>query len=194
MIPDGPLSQLFRGLAFFQGAEHLPQDVPVRLSPIRDWAEQSGLIRGPDRILTSRRVAAFSGACSPEDDLLVGIVIAGEPAPRDYVEYPYLPVRSLVRRGGVVTLWSWKVKPAEVKFEFTIAGCAERFLSDSTGVHVVPKFAHALCRLADAYPVRTLPDGSRHIAVGGEANAKFHKSGRLFEVALAWIKATEPLA
>jgi hypothetical protein len=190
MIPKGPLSHLFRGLAFLEGAKQLPEHVPMRLGSIRDWAESSGLILNPDQILTQERVADISRVCLSEDDLLVGIAITGEPL-NVYLEFPYLPVRSLIRRGKPVDLLFWKITATDVKFGFRISGSTETFVSESTGVCVVPKFAEALERLAKAYPVRTLPDWAKHIAVEGGVRATFLKNNRTFEVQLTRTRAVE---
>jgi hypothetical protein len=191
MIPVGPLSRLFRGLAFFDGATHLPEPIPSRLGSIRDWAERSGLIFDPDQVLTQERVADISRVCSSEDNLLVAIAISGEPGSLNYFEYPFLPVRSLIRRGEPVDLAFWKITATDVKFGFRIAGSAERFLSESTGVHVVPKFAAALKNLGTTYPVETFADGSKHIAVAEGVRATFSKDARMFEVKLTPVKAAE---
>lgn len=191
MIPKGPLSHLFRGLAFFDGVTQLPEHIPMRLGSIRDWAESSGLILNPGQILTQERIADISRVCSSKDDLLVAIAIAGEPRLLNYFEFPYLPVRSLIRRGKPVDLVFWKITATDVKFGFRIAGCTETFVSESTGVHVVPKFAEALDRLGEDYPVKTSPDGSKHMATDGGVRATFLKNNRTFEVELTHIKAVE---
>lgn len=170
---------------------HLPEPIPVRLGSIRDWAERSGLIFHADQILTQERIADISRVCSSEDDLLVAIAISGEPGSLNYFEYPYLPLRSLIRRAEPVDLAFWTITPTNVKFGFRIAGSAERFLSESTGVHVVAKFAAALKNLGTIYPVKTFADGSKHIAVAGSVRATFSKDIRMFEVKLTHIKAVE---
>ena len=44
MLPNDELYELFTGILFFEGGEHIPDDLPVNLTDIREWAEQSGLI------------------------------------------------------------------------------------------------------------------------------------------------------
>lgn len=184
MIPDDPLFQLFKGLSFFDGVEHIPKDIPLSLDVIRDWAVDSGLVFDPDQYLNEERIADISRLCSAEDNLLIAIAISGESHSLIYLEYPYMPVRSLIRRGDVVDLVFWKVTSFDVKFAFWISGCTEEFCSESTAARVVPKFADALEKMASAYTIKTFADGSREITVEGDVRATFLKDGRSFDVEL----------
>lgn len=145
------------------------------------------MIFDPHQILTKERIVTVSGVCTLQDELLIAIALAGEPGSLNYIEYPYLPVRSLVRRGERVDLVFWKITATDVKFGFRLTGCTEKFLSESTAVHVVPKFAKALDRLTNTYPVKILSDGSKDITVQGGVGAMFFKNGRSFDVELTYM-------
>ena len=121
MLPDDPSFQLFRGIHFFDGVEYLPRDIPIDLESIRAWAVDSGLIFDSDQILNGERIADISKLCSPEDKLLIAIACIGEADSLIYLEQPYLPVRSLIRRQETVDLIFWKVTSFNIKFGFWIA-------------------------------------------------------------------------
>lgn len=198
MIPDHPL---FHGLTFFDGAEHLPADLPVSLEAIRQWALQSGLIFDDAQLLTGDRVADIAKVCSPNDRLTIAVAVTGATDVLNYLEYPYMPVQSLIRRGQQVAVVYWKLaslhragddRPprfGEVRFGFWISGCNDEFCSMSTAPRVVAKFAQAFERVADppeAYMVKTDPDGSKELTVDGSVHARFFKDGRLFDVDLSY--------
>lgn len=183
MILDDPL---FQGLNFFDGVENLPGDIPINLNSIREWAAGSNLIFNPNQLMNEKRIVDISRLCSPEDKLLIGIAISGESGSLLYLEYPYLPVHSLIRRGDAVDLVFWKVTSFDVKFVFWITGCDEKFCTESTAARIVPKFTEMLDKLANVYPVITHADGSKEITVEGGVRANFLKDGRSFDVELTY--------
>jgi hypothetical protein len=111
-----------------------------------------------------------------------------------YFEYPYLPIKSLIRRGEEVKIVSWRMRPTqwdrdwnilefgEVSFRFLHPNCGEEICSRSTAKRVVKKFRKLLDQLASSYCTETLEDGSVEITVEGDVRAKFFKSGRFFDL------------
>ena len=90
MLPNDEIYELFTGILFFEGGEHIPDDLPVNLTDIREWAEQSGLIFDPDQLMNRERFEDISQFCSKEDELLIGLSLSDKYGSLVYVEYPYM--------------------------------------------------------------------------------------------------------
>jgi len=195
MLPD---DLPFRGIVIFEGAEHLPHDIVLSLDKIRGWATNSGFISVPEfQLLLRDRVAEVVKVATP-DELSVAIAIStNHNGELEYFEYPFLPVRSLIKSGIAIPIVYWKVIPwqwdptgnatafGEIKFGFWLAGCSDEFCSMSTAARIVPKFVAEMDKLASEYPVKVTPQGSRDITVDGAVLATFLKQGRLFDVVLS---------
>ena len=182
MLPNDELYELFTGILFFEGGEHIPDDLPVNLTDIREWAEQSGLIFDPDQLMNRERFEDISQLCSKEDELLIGLSLSDKHGSLVYVEYPYIPVKSLIRRNQDVKLSWWYANERETKFAFWIGECIEEFCSLSTATLVIPAFNVLLDKTMDECGVALYPDGSREVVAEGMFSARFIKSGRLFDV------------
>jgi hypothetical protein len=189
---------LFVGLTFW-GSECLPRDTLPSLENIRRWAFENHLITDPDlQLLTQHSVNVLHRFFDLQDKLTVCIhLYEDSDANLRYFEYPLLPVRSLIRRGTEVQLVYWTLSPTvrtvdgvvkaygEVRFGFWYPGTSPLELcSESTAKLVVPKFKELHDSLSSRYPTATLRDASLDITVDGEVNARFFKSGRLFDVEL----------
>ncbi len=199
MLPD---ALRLRGIVAFEGAEHLPRDIVLSLDKIRDWAMNSGFVSDPKfQLLTGDRVAEVVKVATPGDELSVAIAISNHNGELEYFEYPFLSVRSLIKRGTGIPIVYWKVIPTqwdpsgnptvfgEVKFGFWLTGCSDEFCSMSTAARIVPKFVAEMDKLASEFPVKVASQGSRDITVDGAVLATFLKQGRLFDVVLSQKQA-----
>src|SRR6266699_3529374 len=188
----------FRSIVFFEGMEHLPDDLVFSLGVIRDWAVRSGFVSDPDfQLLVRNRVAEIVKVVTPEDELGVAIAISNRNGELEYFEYPFLSVRSLIKRGTAIPIVYWKVistqwgpsgnvtVPGEVKFGFWLTGCTDEFCSMSTAARIIPKFVAEMDKLASECPVKVTPQGSREVTVNGGVLATFFKQGRSFDVVLS---------
>ena len=195
MLPD---DLPFRSIVFFEGGEHLPDDIVFSLGEIRDWAVRSGFVSEPDfQLLVQDRVAEVVKVVTPGDELGVAIAVSHRNGKLEYFEYPFLSVRSLIKRGTDISMVYWKVIPTqwdprgratvfgEVKFGFWVSGCSDEFCSVSTATQVVPKFVAEMEKLASKFPVVDKSQGAREITVDGAVLARFLKQGRSFHVVLS---------
>lgn len=189
MIPPTPEFELFRGLHFFEGSDHLPPDLLIDLETIRSWAGKAGLIADRSHVLTPDRLSAISRTCSRDDGLLVAIALSSDAGSLGYHEYAYLPVKALVRRGEGISLTYWRMTGTGVKLRFRLATCTEEFCAESTAARVVPKFAQIPARLGGAHATRSHPDGTTAITVDGSVRAVFRREGRTFDVDLTHDQA-----
>ena len=98
------------------------------------------------------------------------------------MEYPYISVKSLIRRNQDVKLSWWYANERETKFAFWIGDCIEEFCSLSTASRVIPAFNVLLDKTMDEYGVALYPDGSREVVAEGMFSARFTKSGRSYDV------------
>ena len=187
----------FTGIVLFNGMDQMPDDIVPSLGEIRKWALGQGLIADPDfQLLLDERIDALSGHFGIEDQLQIALAIhpgGGEPF---YLEYPYLPVKSLIRRGEEVELYYWRTMPTrwdsngniihfgETRFGFLLPGCSEEICSLSTAKFIVEKLHSRLLDLSDEYQIEVFPDGSREITVDGAVLASFMKEGRYFDILL----------
>lgn len=185
----------FRGLVFFSGSDLLPQDVPLDLQSIRRWAFERGLVFEPEsQLLGEERLRELAKCFTSEDELMVAVVIRKDLGEWIYAEYPYLPVKSLIRRAEEVEIVYWRMVPTgwdaggqvshygEVRFGFWYPGCEEEMCSLSTAKRVTAKFGALLSELSREYEARLLEDGSKEITVDGAVRARFFREGRFFDV------------
>ncbi len=195
-MPKG--EPLFYGIVFFSGMEQLPGDIALSLVEIRKWALNQGYITDPEfQLLLDDRVNALSSHFDPEDQLQIALAIHPGRGDPFYFEYPYLPVKSLIRRAVEVELYYWRMIPTrwdsngriiyygETKFGFLVPGCNAEICSLSTAKRVVDKFQTLISDLSNEYPIEEFPDGSREITVDGAVLARFLKDGRHFNITLS---------
>ncbi len=187
---------LFSGLVFW-GSEFLPQDIAPSLREIREWAIRQGLIWDAESQLLSReRAKSLEEHFVHEDELGILIHLYKDSSGNlCYLEYPYLTVKSLIKRGEEVQIVYWQMIPTiwnadgsvagygEVHFGFWYPGViGEEFCSTSYAKLVVRRFSDLFHQLSGAYNKRTLSDGVLDIEVDGDVKARFSKAGRLFAV------------
>lgn len=183
---------MFRDVVFFEGQERLPADVMLSLDEIRAWAARSGLVWDRDAQLLGRdRLAEVGKVLTPEDQLGVAVAISDKHGELEYNEYPYLPVRSLIKRGAAVTIVYWRLIPAElssdgrastfgeVRFGFWLQQCSDEFCSLTTAAQVVPKFVDQLGELEGEFSVTNESQGGARNYCGRCSSRKFHKAGSI---------------
>lgn len=193
-----PEQLMFRRVVFFEGSEHIPNDLPLGLDHIRQWAMKSGLIwEAESQLVLGERIDDIATVARPEDELGIAIAISKGNTGLEYFEYPYLTVRSLIGRGTEVPIVYWRTIPTqwdadgnvkvfgEVKFGFWLEGCGDEFCSISTAARIVAKFASEMDRLVSAYSVQSKSQGSKEITVEGAVLATFVRQGRSFDVMLS---------
>jgi len=188
----------FSGIVFFTGMEQLPDDTVLSLVEIRKWALEQGFVTDPEfQLLLSERINALSGYFDPEDKLQIALAIHSIGSETSYFEYPYLPVKSLIRRAEEVEIYYWRMIPTrwdinrniifygETRFGFVLPGCSEEICSLSTAKLVVEKFQSLILDLSNDFKIDEFDDGSREITVNGDVLATFAKEGRYFDINLS---------
>ena len=187
----------FSGIVFFTGMDLLPRDIILSLSEIRKWALDKGYITDPEfQLLLADRMNSLSSFFSPEDQLQIALAIHPGGGKPFYFEYPYLPVKSLIRRDVEVELYYWRMVPTrwdsngkiigygESKFGFQMPGCSEEICSLSTAKLIVEKLQSLILDLSNEYEISELEDDSKEITVDGQFLARFNKVGRYYDINL----------
>jgi hypothetical protein len=185
----------FAGIFFFEGSKRLPDDLVLDLDTIREWADSQGMISDPEgQLMGLDRIRDIFRVWSPDDKLLIAVSISAHQGALDYMEYPYVPVRTLIRRKRPIRLVYWSVCPShwdatgrplaygEARFGFWVSNCEDEFCSSSNAKLVVPKFVQLVDSVDDTFAVETKPDGTREITEEGVYIAEFRKVGRQFDV------------
>lgn len=200
MDQDSSAAQsLFSGLMIW-GSEYLPSDILLSVNNIRGWAFEEGLVSEAElQLLTPERIEILAEHFLAEDSLSILIHLYQDPDGNlTYLEYPHLPINSLIRRSTTVDVVYWTMRPTlwgadgdvqgygEVRLGFWYPGITtEGFCSVSNARVVTKKFRELYHRLSKRYPSRVLESGALDITVDGDVKARFFKSGRLFDVAFA---------
>jgi len=194
------IKSLFSGLVFW-GGEFLPGDIIPSLDSIRKWAFEQNLIWDEGQLITPERIEALQKHFAYEDELSILIhLYKNSSGNLCYLEYPYLPVKSLIKKEKEVQIVYWQMWPSawkadgsvidygEVRFGFWYPGNSGEFCSTSNAKLVVKKFRDLFHQLADIYGGKILSAGVLDMEVDGDVKAKFYKSGRLFDVELTWVR------
>lgn len=192
---------LFSELVFL-GLEFLPKDLIPNWSNIRGWAFKQNLICDPEfQLITSERIEELRKHFVYEDRLSIIIHLYKDSSGKlEYLEYPYLPIKTLIKRAIEVEIVYWQMIPTtwninssiknfgEVRFGFwypDIAG--EEFQSRSNAKLVVEKFEDLFYQLSENYIKKKFSNGVLDIEVDGDVKAKFFKTGRLYDVEFTLI-------
>jgi len=195
---------LFSGLVFW-GSEFLPDNIILSLDSIREWAFEQKLIWDVEaQLMASERIQALSEHFVFEDKLAVLIHLYKEAGNLCYLEHPYLPIKSLIKKAKEAEIVYWQMIPTvwmpdgsikdygEVRLGFWYPGISgEEFCSASTAKLVVKKFNDLFHQLSDIYGKNMLSNGVLDIEVDGDVKAKFFKTGRLFDVELTCRQVTD---
>jgi hypothetical protein len=108
MGPKG--RQSFSGRTLW-GAEYLPNDLPLDLPPVREWAYQKGLIWDEGQLMTKDRAEDILPHFSEADQLFIlSSVYRDRDGKLGYLEYPFLPARTLVKKQAEIRLQWWKMR------------------------------------------------------------------------------------
>jgi len=193
---------LFSGLVFW-GADFLPKDIAPSLGNIREWAFKEELIWDAEsQLVASERIGVLTEHFTHEDELAILIhLYEDSPGNLNYLEYPCLPVKSLIGRAEEIEVVYWRMIPTtwdsdgnvkgygEIHFGFWYPGIGgDEFCSISNAKLVVKKFHDLFHQLPGTYKKNILSNGVLDIEVDGDVKAKFFKSGRLFDVELTLNK------
>ncbi len=201
MKPNSNKQPLFTSLVF-RGLEFLPKDIIPTFGNIRNWAFKQNLIYEPElQLITSERIEELRKHFVYEDGLAILIHLYKASSEKlDYLEYPYLPIKTLIKKAIEVEIVYWKMIPTswdingniknygEVCFGFwypNIAG--EEFCSISNAKLVVEKFKDLFYQLPEIYVKKKLSNGVLDIEVDGDVKVKFFKTGRLYDVEFTLI-------
>jgi len=191
---------LFSGLVFW-GSEFLPKDIIPSLGNIREWVFRQELIWDTEsQLVASERIGVLTEQFTCEDELAILIhLYEDSPGNLNYLEYPYLSVKSLIRRAEEIEVVYWRMISTtwdsdgsatgygEVHFGFRYPGIdGDEFCSVSNAKLVVKKFHDLFRQLPGTYEKNALSTGVLDIEVDGDVKAKFFKSGRLFDVELTF--------
>lgn len=166
--------------------------------------------------MAKERTANIVQHFSEEDRLFILIDLyrdhlSGELA---YLEYPFVPIRTLIKKQIEIKLQWWKMQTAatdkegnatgfgDLRFTFYYSDNPEEFASSSTATAVCQKFFNGFEQWAQAFngkrgeerrqtvssaTAQTIEEVNHvlEIDVGCDVKAKFFKSGRKFDATLA---------
>jgi len=174
-----------------------PNNLLMDINEIRKWSINEGLTKDPDcQILGVERLKNLQGLFSLEDELQIAITIQRKDDLPFYLEFPYLPIKTLVRRKEEFDISYWKLIPSifdedgrvtmyrEVEIGFFIKGNTEEFLSITSAKNIVEKMINALLELSKEFEVLENYNGTKAITVNGAFCASFIKEGRYFDINL----------
>jgi hypothetical protein len=191
----------FLGLILW-GSEFLPKDIIPTWGNVRGWAFKHKLIWDPEaQLMTSERIEELRKHFVYEDRLSILIHLYKDSSGKlEYLEYPYLPVKSLIKKAKEVEIVYWQMVPpawiadgtikeyGEVRFGFWYPDISsEEFQSRSNAKLIVKKFRELFNKLPGVYIRNKLNNGILDVAVDGDVKAKFFKTGRLYDVELTLI-------
>lgn len=201
---DNPY-KLFAGMALW-GSEFLPGDIVLSPNEIREWAFREGLVDDPEfQLITSERAEAVGKLFTVEDRLCILVHVYQDDAGKlGYLEYVYVPIATLIKKGIEIGLVWWQMVPTmwdsmgrvekhgEVQFGFWLPESSEEFCTESTGKLIVEKFKELSGQIErNCYKVKELSGGALDVEVDGDVKARFCKTGRYFDVEFSWISDKE---
>lgn len=202
MKPNSNKQPLFTGLVF-RGLEFLPKDIIPTWGNIRGWAFKHKLIQDPEsQLITLERIEELKKHFVYEDNLSILIHLYKDSSGKlEYFEYPYLPVKTLIKKAIEAEIVYWQMVPtalgangtikeySEVHFGFWYPSIgSEEFQSISNARLIVKKFRELFNKLPGVYQKNKLNNGILDVAVDGDVKAIFFKTGRLFNVKFIFKK------
>ncbi len=192
-----PDYSIFSRMAFW-GSEYLPKNLGYSINDIREWACKNKMIwEFEAQFITDERLYELYNYFKPEDELFVLInVYQDEKGKLNYMEYPYIQVKTLIKQQVQIEVVYWQLGPKitntgirrefdELRFGFWYPGfTGHEIASASFGKVVFKKFFDLFDSLQNEYDTKVLPNGFTEIVVDGAIEAKFFKTGRLHDVDL----------
>ncbi len=192
---------LFSGLVF-RGSEYLPGDIILSLGNIREWAFKNRIIYDPEaQLIGEEGLKELNKHFVPEDRLAILIYLYKDNENNlCYLEYPYIPVKTLIKKNKQVEIVYWQLLPTnwdtngivekygKLYFGFWYPGINDEFISMSSAKLVVRKFYKLWQDLSSKYKSKIIGDGILDIEVDGAIKTNFFKIGRSFDVELKYTK------
>mgnify|MGYP000468734852 CR=1 FL=1 len=181
------------------GSHNTPGDVIFDADHIRQWAIDSGLVNLEDQLISSDVIEDLSKVFSSEDNLFVVMHVSKNPdGSLDYMEYPGIPVVTLINKSLELEIVYWRCFNSRVEFGFSLNDVPGldgiEFASEATGKLTVPKFREKLELLKhEGWETKRVQESDREFDVGEELDvtnqdsdrrvrAIFKKSGRAHDV------------
>ena len=149
------------------------QDPQKDLDTIRAWALREEMISQEDQLITEETVEDVSRTFSSDDELSIAVHVTlatNTPGEYIYLEYPFMPMNTLARKGLEVEIVYWAMEPDPrrsvvhsdhngVRFGFWVNNNGgSGFVSVSSGKIVAQKFEELARRLSTTYPTVGLGD------------------------------------
>jgi hypothetical protein len=182
------------------GSSLLPGDLLMDLEDIRKWAVEANLIWEPEsQFLGEEVVSQLRTKFDATDRLeVLAHTYENETRPLNYLESPFVPTGTLIKRQQEVKLVYWELKgitSAElvsagllscVRYGFLVDGIKIELAAEVTARLVKAKFVQLLTGLQGSFDMRVVTEKGAPIAVEitpqKSVRARFFKSGRLHDV------------
>jgi hypothetical protein len=188
---------IFSGLVFW-GSEHFPENLMLSLNDIRKWAYTNKMIWDPEaQCIIGERLNQLNKYFEPEHHISILVyVYQNDKGEMNYLEYPYIPVKTLIEYQVQIEIVFWQFPPQttnsgihivhdEIRFGFWYPGAAgEEFASMSNAKLVFKKFFDLFSKLQNEFDTEIIQKGFTNITVDGAIKAKFFKMGRYYDVEL----------
>ena len=139
----------FAGLHSWGGG-NIPPDTIFGGDDVLQWAINSGLVNVEERLeAASEILPRLSKVFSVEDNLFVVMHVSKNPdGGLDYMEYPGIPVVTLINKSLEPEIVYWRCFNSRVEFGFSLNDVPGldgiEFASEATGKLTVPKFREKL--------------------------------------------------
>jgi hypothetical protein len=194
-----PDYSIFSGLVFW-GSEYFPKNLRLSLGDIRKWSYITKMIWDPEaQFVIGERLDQLNNYFKPEDKLSILINVSqNDKGEMNYIEYPYIPVKTLIKYQMQIEIVYWQFLPKtsisgihreydELRFGFWYPGVTgDEFASISYAKVIYKKFFDLFNDIQNEYDTKVLLNGFTDITVDGEIKAKFFKTGRFHDVELTW--------
>jgi len=188
---------IFSGLVFW-GSEYFPENLRLSLNDIRKWAYTNKMIWDPEaQLIIGERLNQLYNYFKPEDQISILIhVYQNDKGEMNYLEYPYMPVKTLIKNQVQIEIVYWQFLPKtadsgihreydELHFGFWYPGVTDdEFASMSNAKVIFKKFYDLFNNLQNEFDTKVLPNGFTNITVDGAIKAKFFRMGRFYDVEL----------
>lgn len=194
-------------LSAIEGSQFIPDDIPIGLQEIRQWAYDQGLIWDEELQIVSPELIAGLVEYFPDNfPFSIVINIFMELGKLSYFESPFVPIAYLIQTGVEVEINAWKVYPAKwegdgtvkewgkVGFAFFFPNIEEQlFSSVSYSKRVATKFFELAQKMPSQYEKIREDDGSIYVDAYADVGATFFKNGRAHDVKLVLADQDLPI-